>query len=403
MENYNINKRLDILIENFQQGTLTAAQHEELMDLLAMSENTDKANLLLSNVWGNTPSDSHFFTLEESERIRQSFRQQDSSEPQVKRLNPMFFRIAAAAVVLLVCGYFLMIRKDFFKGPANHSQVSVQVSDIGPGGNKGTLQLSNNKIIALDEMKNGASMKQGNLILRKTGDGQLVFQVSSDVQPKAEQEYNTLTTPAGGQYQAILPDGSRVWLNAASSLKFPTSFRGSTRRVELSGEGYFEISKVKGKTFVVNAKTMEVEVLGTHFNINAYPNEQLTLATLVEGSVKINADGNSKILVPNEQAQVRKNKIKVEKVDAQDALAWKDGLFVFDNEDIHDIMNKLERWYNVRVEYQDPDIDEKFAATISKFKKLSEVLKVLEATGTIHFKILPSEDTAYERRVVVMK
>lgn len=406
MENYNSNKRVDFLIELFQAGTLTPEQHEELLDLLAMSENADKADLFLNQVWENTPSDAHFFSLEESDRIRRSLPEQNSDAPVVRKLNLKFIGIASAAAVLLVFGYFLLTRTDSFKTPVNFNQASVQMNDLGPGGNRATLRLSDNRLIALDEIKNGVLIKQGNLTVSKTDQGQLVFQVSNNndiSQPGANSGYNVLTTPPGGQYQVVLPDGSHVWLNAASSLKFPSVFTGNQRKVELTGEGYFEISKVKGKTFVVNSKTMQVEVLGTHFNINAYPDEQISLATLVEGAVKITSGRNSKILVPNEQAQVSGGMLKVEKVDTQDALAWKEGLFVFDNEDIRAIMTKLSRWYNIKVEYQNPDINEQFAATISKFKNLSEVLKVLEATGTIHFKVLPSKDDVYERRVVVMK
>ncbi len=402
MNNYNNNRRVDRLIELFREGTLTSQEHDELLDLLAMPENADKAELLLTRLWENIPSDSSFFSSEESDRIRQSLREPDTSTPAIKRLSPRLVSIAAA-LVLFVFGYFLFIRDDSFKGSTNHNQTSVSLTDIGPGGNKATLRLPDNSVIALDEMENGVLINKGNLIVKKTEDGQLVFQAGKVNTQSEANEGNVLTTPAGGQYQVILPDGSRVWLNAASSLKFPSAFTGHQRRVELTGEGYFEVSKLKGKTFIVNAKNMEVEVLGTHFNIHAYPDEQISLATLVEGAVKISSGKKSEILAPNEQAQVGKDMLSVEKVDAKDALAWKEGLFVFNNQDIRTIMNKLSRWYNIKVEYQDADINEQFAATISKFKKLSEILKVLEATGTIHFKVLPSKDTVYERRVIVMK
>jgi len=210
--------------------------------------------------------------------------------------------------------------------------------------------------------------------------------------------FNTISTPVGGQYTVVLPDGSKVWLNAASSLKFPTAFTGTERRVELTGEGYFEVAKNKHMPFKVNFNREEVEVLGTHFNISAYPDEAVTRTTLLEGSVRISKNNIKKILVPGQQAisSMQTGGFNIAEVNTDEAIAWKNGLFLFHNENIRSIMKKIARWYNVDVNYQGSFTNQEYGGRISQSKNLSEILKNLELTGTIHFKI-------EGRRVTVME
>lgn len=400
--------RLDFLIELFHQKKLTEAEHNELVDLLALPEHEHQASLFLDAVWEKTP-ESTFFSLEKSAMLQKTI--MDQIEPRTKKLwsNKMLLRMITAAAIVTLVFSFIFINQ--YKTNNGERKIAVNknntpfVADIGPGGNKATLKLANNRVIVLDQVKNGVLVDIGNMLVKKNQNGQLVFEAKSTTENNtAATGENILTTPAGGQYEVLLADGSKVWLNASSSLKFPTVFSGKERNVELTGEGYFEISKSKDQPFIVNAKAMKIEVLGTHFNINAYPDEQSSATTLIEGSIRFSYLTNTVLLKPNEQAKVKNQSFKINKnIDVQEVLAWKEGYFIFDNEEIHSVMRKLARWYNVRVEYEDPSVNEEFVGTISKYKNISEILKLLQATGTIKFKILPSQDPNYERRVIVMK
>jgi ferric-dicitrate binding protein FerR (iron transport regulator) len=219
--------------------------------------------------------------------------------------------------------------------------------------------------------------------------------------------YNTISTPRGGQYQLMLADGSKVWLNAESSLRFPVSFTGQERKVELMGEASVGVAHVSsslgggreeaaGMPFKVKVHGMEVEVLGTHFNINSYDNESTIRTTLLEGSVKINKNNSSSLLKPGQQAQMNKaGEIKIiNNVDVEEAIAWKEGKFQFDKADIHDIMRQLARWYDVDVEYKGT-VSSHFGGTISRDVNLSQVLNMLHLTGEVNFQI-------QDKKVVVM-
>ncbi|WP_448634930.1 FecR family protein [Pedobacter panaciterrae] len=235
------------------------------------------------------------------------------------------------------------------------------------------------------------------MVINKTADGQLVYTVSdSDPQGKnGAQLFNTIETPNGGKYQVNLPDGTRVWLNAASLLRYPTKFSGSKRVVELTGEGYFEVAKLPGKIpFIVKSEGQEVEVLGTHFNINSYEDEGPIKTTLLEGSVRVirsksswNAPDNNVLLRPGEQSELGEQKINVKEVNTESILAWKDGDFVFDGDDLKSIMRKVARWYDVEVIYKGEFDDVKFGGLISRSKNISSVLGIMESTGKIHFVI----------------
>jgi len=400
---------IDSLIIQFHEGTITPEAHRKLLEMLALPEYAGKAEQFLAQVWEKMPAGDPFFTTPQSRDIHYQLMQRiQRRKPIIKGLNSKWVKvIPAAAAILLVISYFFY-QQYFIKGPGKmpvpDKQESAMTADIAPGGNKAILKLANHRTIPLDEVKAGVLVNMGSILVKKTMNGQLVFETN----PKAGtgegfSGENILITPAGGQYEIVLADGSRVWLNASSSLKFPSVFNGKDRKVELSGEAYFEVSKVKGQPFMVNAKDMQVEVLGTHFNINAYPDEQYSATTLAEGSVNVSGKNAAARLVPNEQAKISGGKLGVQQVNIQDVLAWKDGYFVFANEDIQSIMRKLSRWYNVQIEYEDPAINEQFDARISKYKNISEVLNVLQATGTINFKILPGQDPNNERRIVVMK
>ena len=210
--------------------------------------------------------------------------------------------------------------------------------------------------------------------------------------------YNTITTPKGGQYQVTLMDGTRVWLNAASSLHYPTVFKGSERSVQLTGEAYFEVAKNSKMPFRVTSNGQVTEVLGTHFNINSYPDEQGTTTTLLEGSVRIlNAKSDAAILLkPGQQSgSDASGKIKVANVNPEQFVAWKDGKFIFTNANIESIMRQVSRWYNVEIEYKGDASKEKFGGRTSRFTNVAELLEILELTDHVQFEI-------EGRRIIVM-
>src|SRR5690606_29853914 len=257
---------------------------------------------------------------------------------------------------------------------------SAAAINIAPGSNKAALTLADGSTILLDDAAEGKISEQGNTFVYKTN-GTLSYNaqnVNSNL--NAKQSFNTLTTPRGGQYKIVLPDSTVVWLNAESSIRFPTKFSAHERNVSLTGEAYFEVATNKSAPFKVNLESMEVEVLGTHFNVMAYSDEKSVNTTLIEGSVKIHKNQQQKLLRPGQQARVS-NTIKVSNVDVNEAIAWKNGLFQFKEANIETILRQIGRWYDVKIEYQGEISDEKYRAEISRKANLSQVLKILEISG----------------------
>jgi ferric-dicitrate binding protein FerR (iron transport regulator) len=268
--------------------------------------------------------------------------------------------------------------------------IAVQ-HDLPPGGNKATLTLSNGTQILLDSARTGQLASEGNSTVEKADSGRLVYNQSGN--NAATLQYNTLRTPRGGQYQLTLPDGSRVWLNAASAVRFPASFPRHERVVEVTGEAYFEVARDAGAPFSVRILSSgghpkgAVQVLGTRFNINAYDDEPFTSATLLEGAVAINSQQHKALLKPGEQAQLDNAAgIRIAAVDTEEAVAWKNGEFIFNNANITDIMRQLSRWYNVEVSYKDA-LNVVVNGSISRNVNIFQVLHILEQTGEVHFKV----------------
>lgn len=289
-------------------------------------------------------------------------------------------RFAAAAAIILISGagifYFTNQPDD-----RHHNLSELSANDIAPGANKAVLTLANGQQISLTDAKNGKLAAQANTIIQKTADGQLVYLGSNDTE--VAPIYNTISIPVGGQYALTLSDGTKVVLNAASSLKYPTQFKGKDRVVELSGEGYFEVTHSPSKPFKVISRNQTVEVLGTHFNINSYLDEPNIKTTLLEGSVNVNGT----LLKPRQQAILTNHSsIAVVEVDPDDVVAWKNGLFKFDHTDIRTLMRQIARWYDVEVVYEGTVKDEHFYGKIERSYTLSEVLKVLQL-GNIKFRV----------------
>jgi len=293
---------------------------------------------------------------------------------------------AATLLILFTVGAFIFInnKKPSEKIP---DKTAISLTDVPPGSNKAVLTLSNGLTIDLDDAKNGSLGTQGNSKIIKVAEGQVSYTnhgARDDVN-----EYNTMTTPRGGQYRLQLPDGTLVWLNAASSITFPVSFSNDTRRVSITGEAYFEVARDISKPFIVaiNDQT-EVRVLGTHFNISSYKDEPLINTTLIEGSIRIIHARSSEILVAGQQASISANsKIKIiNDANIEEVLAWKNGFFHFEGTSLEVVMRQLSRWYDTEVIFEGDVPDIELVGNISRNINASGVLKMLAFTG-VRFRI----------------
>jgi len=325
----------------------------------------------------------------------------DGGAEKVRPYYTLFKYISVAASLFLLC----FVGLYFYWNKVDAPSVSNARNTINTGGNNAILTLASGETIVLNGVKNGRVAVQGNAVVNKTKEGQLVYVPGEDV-PDAI-PYNTITTPRGGEYKLILSDGSRVWLNAASSIRYPTVFTGDKRAVEITGEVYLEVAKMKNRPFIVSSKGQQVEVLGTHFNINAYSDEPLTKTTLLEGSVKVSVlqagmlsaaqqARHSVLLSPNQQALRSGQELKVTKANIEEVVAWKNGYFRFNNDDIHSVMRKLSRWYDFEFVFDGSLPNEGYNGTISRYKNINQVLVMLEYSNAVHFKI-------EGRRVTVMR
>ena len=288
---------------------------------------------------------------------------------------------AAAGVALLItaAGYLLL-------QPQKVTQPVIAVKpsgkqDIAPGGNRATLVLGDGSQLTLDSAANGTLSQQGNTQVVKLANGQLAYQTAGQSSTQAIL-YNTIYTPRGGKYKVTLPDGSKVWLNAASSLRYPTAFT-DTRSVELNGEAYFDIAPDAAHPFIVSHEKTVIEVLGTTFNMMAYTDEASIKTTLLSGAVKVNGQK----LKPGQCASISNGKLSIEEgVNTEAAVAWKNGYIQFEGNDIRSAMRQISRWYDVEVTYKG-EIPSHFRGIIPSHVPVSEVLKMMEMTGEVTFEI----------------
>jgi len=329
--------------------------------------------------------DNQVTTPELISNQEESFKQLSAQIHKGSRVIILKRLTAAAAVVVLALSIFL------FHGKFNHnavpylSQKAIK-SDVSPGSNRATLTLSNGRKLVLNAAISGQLAIQGNTVVKKRPNGEISYSATGRASKDTALAFNTATTPRGGFFQLVLSDGTKVWLNSASSIKFPVVFRGSDRQVELTGEAYFEVAHNAKKPFRVVSAGQTVEVLGTHFNINAYPDETTINTTLAEGSVKILSKSQSVIIKPGEQAKFSDHAIAVNKVDVDEVLAWKNGYFSFDDNTIEEVMKQLARWYDVDVKYVGNTSDRRFSGEIPRNVKASQILDVL-SFKEIHYKI----------------
>ncbi len=380
--------RIIILLDKYSQNEVSEDEFQELCRLLNNEENEAVVKAKLSREITESP-----FTEIESAQLKGLFEgiitQQHTP---LKKLNQQkkfsigWWKYAAAAIIIVmagVCVYYSFI-KSTGSLPLVKTPAAKVAKDFLPGGNKAVLTLGDGNTIVLDSAKDGALAVQGNTEIVKA-EGSLTYNQQRKDQAVV---YNSITTHRGGQYQLMLADGSKVWLNAASSIRFPTAFTGKERLVEISGEAYFEVTKNASKPFIVLVNNMKVEVLGTSFNINSYSDEPYLKATLLEGKISVSINDSKNILAPGQQAQLTDNNTLkiVDKVNVDQIMAWKNGVFNFDGADLPTVMRQVARWYDVDIIYKGTVTKEPFKGEISRNVPASKVLQMLEYLG-VRFKI----------------
>jgi transmembrane sensor len=394
------------LFDRYLAGTATPAEIKTLMLWLDQPENETEARQLLETGWEKFHSTQDVFDEQTSARLLEKIQtsaplQEEVRKPSGPLRSTGFFtagRVAAAVILLSLGALYVATKMSSRKGfiPMMSTPDRPIAKDIPPGTDGAILTLADGRQIVLDSARNGELTRQGNTAIVKQG-GQLAY--TNNKGPQQPALYNTLLIPRGRQYQLVLPDGSHVWLNAASSVRYPAAFTGKERNVEITGEAYFEVAPDAAHPFRVKAGETEVDVLGTHFNIMAYEEENAVKTTLLEGAVKVIKAGTSNLLQPGQQAQSVKNTrgpaiVVVDDAPVDEVVAWKNGLFFFNRSNLQTVMRQIARWYDVEIVYEGEVPIMEFGGKISRNNNISEVLKILELSK-VHFRI---ED----KKIIVM-
>lgn len=385
----------------YSAGNMNSKTFNELVDKVhnntATNEELAQYNACLNQLMQGT-TDWAGLDLGEPETIKQELWARIQSAKKPVRVRALWPRVAAAASIVLVMsfgGYFLLHKQH---------EISYFKNDVLPGHNQATLTLANGQKIILTKRLSGILARQGNTQIGVNGQNAIVYNTNA-TNANLPVEYNTLSTTVGEQspYPLVLADGTKVWLDAKSAITFPVAFTGKERLVKVTGQVYFEVSHNGAQPFKVEVKNQIVEDVGTHFNINAYDDEKTITTTLLEGAIKVSvpdadmpAERAGLLLRPGQQSVLKSNSFNISDADLEKVIAWKNGYFRFNNENIQSVMSELSRWYDIDVKYSGPIPDEKFYATSSRYRNISEVLTMLQKTGGVHFKI-------EGRRVTVMQ
>lgn len=365
------------LIGKFLKSELNVVEKQRLDDWLSESELNER---LFNRITTERFIQEELVSFSATDKSHgwEKIKERIQKEEPTKRRSVITLVFKYAAIISLVVLAIVLFKDQ--KRIDKKANIIAREQDILPGGNKATLTLADGTSIVLDEAKNGELAHQMSTVISKSKDGQLKYQTSNVDSDASTHLMNTIATPRGGQFQLILSDGTKVWLNAISSLKYPAEFKGQKRSVELTGEAYFEVAKNREKPFVVNIGKAKVEVLGTHFNIMAYHDEKNTAITLLEGTVKVSANeiAKGKVLSPGQQASIGKDDfISVDRVNVDQSVAWKNGYFQFNRNNIHDVMKQLSRWYDIDVEFEKDMPRYELVGRIRRSVNLSQVLKIL--------------------------
>jgi len=383
------------LLDRYLKNQANTKEKEKLDEFFEENSNSIEASKSIENV---SKLEDKIFNY-----IQFGIKEQVKKESTLNRMP--YLQVAASILVIFLFSTTIYFYRSSLasKSQLPIAQSVAKLEDKQPAKNIAILTLGNNSQIVLDEASSGEIAQEGGVSILKTDKGELVYKIrnSNKLSTNDLNKYNTISTPLGGKFKVILPDGSLVVLNAASTLKYPVHFDEKLRKVSFTGEAYFEIAKLEDKRkkrvpFYVYSNDQIVEVLGTHFNINSYDNEEYSKTTLLEGSVKITNEksaATAKILKPGQQAVIKRGDIqtKIMIADEAQALAWKDGYFLFKNTNIKDVVNELERWYNIDIQYEDEMEFENITGYISRNVKISSVLKMLQLSGIVNYEISGSK------------
>lgn len=360
------------LLSAYIDDSLAPAQVEELFAFIQLEPMTYRILLdepSIQQQLTNRP-ESQNLLIPEATSHRMLEKLLKATTPPVRNLRPIWY--SAAVLILAIAGTYLLKQQNYTKPTET---VPVITTSIPPGTNKATLTLADGKHIILDSTTNGQLAIQGNTTITKNTEGQIAYNANGT----APALQNTLTTPRGGQYQLILPDGTKVWVNAASSITYPTAFTGKERKISIKGEAYFEIAQNKNQPFIVEVQQgPQVQVLGTQFNINAYTDEPSIRTTLISGSVKVQYNNSSLILKQEQQAKAENHRLTLNpEPNIDETLAWKNGSFLFHRAPLDIVMRQLSRWYDIDIVYTNGIPAIPFEGEMKRDLNLSEVLNIL--------------------------
>ncbi len=379
--------RTAYLIERLLSGSATVEEQEELAQWVVSQQQDGIMRDALEHAWQQYQPDKEIAALARPalDRIEAGLFHEGGTPARIipmAHAKRLWWRVAAAVAVIVAS---VAIYTGWQWKAASQKITALEVA---PGASTAMLTLGNGQVITLDSAHNGQLADEGNATIRKPANGQLVYQQAGSATGKTV--YNSLATPRGGQYRLTLPDGTKVWLNAASSITYPTAFTGKERNVSVTGEAYFEVAANEAMPFRVSVgdKT-RIDVLGTHFNVNAYTDEPSINTTLLEGAVKINAGEQKRVLLPGQQAQVARSTGQLQRiaqVNVNETVAWKNGTFAFTNASVPEVLRQLARWYNLEVVFQGAVPDITFTGEIDQDLTLSQVLQGLSKVH-IHYRL----------------
>lgn len=365
---------------------MTEHEAKQLVDKYLQGKATPDERKLIESWYNQLSQEKSLSEKEDFEHLSEELWQKTLVAAKLRSPKKKIFRYWPAAAVAACISIFILAGIHFVTG---HKQMQLTRAyhhtlpshEIVPGSNKAILILANGKQLSLTDEKEGLIVKDHHATINKTDSGQIKYTTSAN---NDQPLFNTLVTPRGGQYTVVLADGTKVTLNAASSLVYPTQFNGADREVELKGEGYFEVAHDPKKPFRVKSNGQTIEVLGTHFNVNCYNNEPYVKTTLLEGSIKLTSENSEVILKPGQQSRFDPNKkgsILTDEVNTDEVVAWKNGLFQFKASSIEEVMREAERWYNVDVTYTGKQPDIRISGSMSRKVSFSGFVKLLEFEG----------------------
>jgi hypothetical protein len=383
------NKKIEELFQRYLDNACTPEEVKTLLDFFGKEKNEDQLRQLIREHLLTGANENALPKNAEDQFVKTVFPEiKKALQLDRKQVLPLYrknwFRVAAAAcfVLAVTSSAFFLFRSPEQVPVVQNDIQNKEIKDIPPGRNNAVLTLDDGTNILLDQAANGTLAKQGNASVLKT-DGQIAYE-QEGAHKSSALIWNTIKTANASQYQLVLSDGTKVWLNAASSIRFPASFTGNERKVQITGEVYFEVAKDAKKRFKVEfsdqtGQKAEIEVFGTHFNVNTYSNEPEMRTTLLEGSVKISEANQTQMLKPGQQAILSKNRIQIkQKADLDQVMAWRNGYFLFNNTDIYTLMRQVARWYNIEISFEGQISNDGFSGKISRDVPLSQIIKVLE-------------------------